>query len=633
MTLANFNSPQTDRFIGALCNTLVHSLWQGLILAAITGLIIVLTRWQSPARRYNLLIAALALFAVGVGLTFAMQFEPANALPGMATIVGDSTAQAGSIQINIAMPTKNVAETLFDYLNQHHNIIVMIWFMIICAKSIQLVVGLMGVRRLKHTKVHQVTQDWQERMQHLANSLAISQPVVLLESALAKVPMVIGALKPVILIPIGLLTALSTQEVEAILVHELAHIKRRDYLVNLLQSLMEIVFFFNPAVLWTSQLIKAERENCCDDLAMAQSGSKVNYIRALVSCQEYQAAVPAYAVAFAGDKNTLMNRVKRMVNNRNHSLNLFEKTVLAVCLVVSGVYLTAFTPIVNKVYIADTVSNVIQNIQHHTETGHTDSVTRQSTIQKEYGEQLGQVIGKAMADSKMGPKLSAIINKNMADAHLGENIARIIKRDMAAARPGEDVSDKIAKDIAALHLNEKINDKVAKDIANTRLNEHVADQVNNAIAASGVNERFADAQNALMNKNSNADSNKMNINLNAMNVRLSQMKVDPKVKLDSMKMHMAPLHINLDKMNIFPKTNADTSRKAKIKVERKFDLANALYDAHLIQDKNNYKVEINNKQMVINGVKQPESVHQTYLKYYMKSPNDNVNVNIVTKTN
>jgi bla regulator protein BlaR1 len=80
--------------------------------------------------------------------------------------------------------------------------------------------------------------------------------------------MVIGNLKPVILMPIGLLTALTTEEVEAILMHELAHIKRRDYLVNLLQSLMEIVFFFNPAVLWISQLIKAERENCCDDLAL-----------------------------------------------------------------------------------------------------------------------------------------------------------------------------------------------------------------------------------------------------------------------------------------------------------------------------------------------------------------------------
>jgi len=155
--------------------------------------------------------------------------------------------------------------------------------------------------------------------------------------------MVIGNLKPVILVPIGLLTALSAEEVEAILIHELAHIKRRDYLVNVLQSLMEIVFFFNPAVLWVSKLIKTERENCCDDLALAQNNNKVNYIRALVSCEEYQSSVPAYAMAFPGGRSTLLDRVKRLASNRNHSLNMFEKTMLAVCLVVLGLGVSAFT--------------------------------------------------------------------------------------------------------------------------------------------------------------------------------------------------------------------------------------------------------------------------------------------------
>jgi hypothetical protein len=150
------------------------------------------------------------------------------------------------------------------------------------------------------------------------------------------------------LVPIGLLAALSTAEVEAILVHELAHIRRRDYLVNMLQSLLEIIFFFNPAVLWISKMIKTERENCCDDLALAQDHNKANYIRALVSCEEYKSSVPAYAMAFPGGKNTLLHRVKRMANNRNHSLNLFEKTVLALCLVGAGLFMTAFSSLHHK---------------------------------------------------------------------------------------------------------------------------------------------------------------------------------------------------------------------------------------------------------------------------------------------
>ena len=171
--------------------------------------------------------------------------------------------------------------------------------------------------------------------------------------------MVIGHLKPVIIVPVGLLIALSAEEVEAILIHELAHIRRRDYLVNMLQSGMEIVFFFNPAVLWVSKLIKTERENCCDDLAVAQNNNKINYIRALVSCEEYQASVPAYAMGFPGEKNSLLSRVKRIVSNRNYSLNLFEKTILAVCLVLFGLGVSAFTA---REHIQKVVKSVVTTI-------------------------------------------------------------------------------------------------------------------------------------------------------------------------------------------------------------------------------------------------------------------------------
>jgi len=133
------------------------------------------------------------------------------------------------------------------------------------------------------------------------------------------------------------------EEIEAILIHELAHIRRRDYLVNLLQNLLEIVFFFNPAVLWLSALIKAERENCCDDIAVAQTSSKVNYIRALVSCQEYQLQAPAYAMALRSSKGNLKDRVKRILSNNNQSLNLIEKSLLAVCLVTAGLLTAAFS--------------------------------------------------------------------------------------------------------------------------------------------------------------------------------------------------------------------------------------------------------------------------------------------------
>src|SRR6202000_1232488 len=103
---------------------------------------------------------------------------------------------------------------------------------------------------LRKVKTFAPDKFWKERTMQLACLTGVKQAIDILESGLAKVPMVIGHLKPIILIPVGMLAAVSPDEIEAIIIHELAHIKRRDYLVNMLQSLMEIVFFFNPAVLW-----------------------------------------------------------------------------------------------------------------------------------------------------------------------------------------------------------------------------------------------------------------------------------------------------------------------------------------------------------------------------------------------
>ncbi len=170
-------------------------------------------------------------------------------------------------------------------------------------------------------------------MRELSQKLGISTEIAILQSSLAKTPMVVGHFKPLILIPLGLLNNLSTTQVEAILAHELAHVKRRDYLINMIQSFIEIVFFFNPAVWWLSNLIKEERENCCDDLALRCTNDKQEYIKALISCQEYNLTQPTHAMAITGRKNQLLGRVRRMVSNHRTTLNKMEKAILSITLI------------------------------------------------------------------------------------------------------------------------------------------------------------------------------------------------------------------------------------------------------------------------------------------------------------
>ncbi|MGZ3874095.1 MAG: M56 family metallopeptidase [Mucilaginibacter sp.] len=335
-----------DNLVKALCDTLIHSLWQGLLMAAVTGLIIIFTRTSAPARRYNLLIATMVLFAAGTVCTFIIELNQAQVplSPSASYYQVPAVNMQPVIKYHATVAQKNtVKDTLLGYFNRNASVIVLIWFMIVCARCLQLATGLQGIYYLRHKNIFKADRSWEDRVAELAENLGIKRMVTIAESGLAKVPMVIGHLKPLILIPVGLLTAMPAEEIEAVLVHELAHIRRSDYLVNLLQSLMEIVFFFNPAVLWISALIKTERENCCDDIAVAQSSSKVNYIKALVSCQEYNAGSPAYVMALKGNKKHLKDRVTRIISNSNHSLNRLEKSLLAICLVTAGLCTAAFT--------------------------------------------------------------------------------------------------------------------------------------------------------------------------------------------------------------------------------------------------------------------------------------------------
>ena len=103
---------------------------------------------------------------------------------------------------------------------------------------------------------------WQRRLREIHQRLRISRPVLMLESGLTEVPVVIGFFRPVILMPLGLLTGFPAEHVEAFLIHELAHIRRCDYLVNLAQSFVEGLLFYHPAVWWISAQVRAERENC-----------------------------------------------------------------------------------------------------------------------------------------------------------------------------------------------------------------------------------------------------------------------------------------------------------------------------------------------------------------------------------
>ncbi len=169
-----------------------------------------------------------------------------------------------------------------------------------------------AVHRLRTVGVGEVPESVRSILDRLVERMGIRQSIRLCQSTLVNSPAVVGCFRPMILLPIALLTGLSTWQVAAILAHELAHVARRDYLVNLLQTLVETLFFYHPAVWWLSRRIREERENCCDDLAVAVLGNRVGYCRAILAATEVRDFGTALAMGAQG--GALGARFRRLLD-------------------------------------------------------------------------------------------------------------------------------------------------------------------------------------------------------------------------------------------------------------------------------------------------------------------------------
>lgn len=327
-----------DTLLKAISWTLVHSVWQGFALALLAGLVILATKKSASVMRYHLLSVLFVVFLVVSGLTFYYE-------------LGQQQQQALS-QLNLPLFRPELSGTsntgiidygliASDFLNRYSHFIVMGWFFVFVFKVLQICNGFGQIYRIRNYKTYAPSEYWSARISELAQLIGLQKPVVLLESALVKIPSVSGFFKPIVLVPIGMLSGFPHDQVEAILLHELAHIRRKDYVINILQRLAETIFFFNPGLLWLSSLMRDERENCCDDIAVEVIGNKSGFVHALVSFGQYQLQQEQLVMGLGADKSHLFHRAKRIIHNNNKSLNAVEKTFLSVSLLLIAVIMIA----------------------------------------------------------------------------------------------------------------------------------------------------------------------------------------------------------------------------------------------------------------------------------------------------
>lgn len=282
----------------ALGWTLFHFLWEGIAIAAILAVVLLFVR--AAPLRYAAACLALGAMLVVCAATF-LRVLPQQPVRQPLPALRLATAPADSLPSEPAKPFR--AEDLLPWAAP-------VWLAGVLLLHLRTMAAWMSVRRLRRSAVP-APQTWQALVGDLAAGVRLSTPVVLLESALVDVPVVIGYLRPAILIPLGLLAGMPSDHLEAILLHELAHIRRRDYLVNLLQTVAENLLFYHPAVWWISGVIRAERENCCDDLVVAVRGDAHRYAVALTALESRRIAGEPALAATGGD---LMKRIHRLLD-------------------------------------------------------------------------------------------------------------------------------------------------------------------------------------------------------------------------------------------------------------------------------------------------------------------------------
>lgn len=323
----------------ALGHTVLYSLWQAFIVFICLRLILTCIPKASARIKYLLSSFAYSGIALWFFITLFLQLWSAQYQPVNQHLFSENVLQPmqfyqstepGSGLFSFALLNNYLPFISALYL------LGMIWF------AARLLLNYLQSNQLKTQVTAALEQHWQERILQLAQQLNIQKKVAAYISKYIEAPIMIGFLKPVILLPVAMVNHLSIQQFEAILLHELAHIRRNDYLFNLLQSVIDTVLFFNPFTWWITKYIRDEREKCCDEMVLELSDPH-HYARALLALEEplHQNTLVMTAI---NRKSQLFHRIKNIMEMKNNRINLRQKFIAVSVIATAIISVAWLTP-------------------------------------------------------------------------------------------------------------------------------------------------------------------------------------------------------------------------------------------------------------------------------------------------
>ncbi|MGB3589443.1 MAG: M56 family metallopeptidase [Tunicatimonas sp.] len=304
----------------ALGITILHSLWQGFLSLFLLALFLRFGKAKQPNTRFTVAFATLLIFLAAFGGTLCQQWidlaptpviTHSTEFPAETISVSSSSLAQTALKPTTVVESSSNWETGLTRLTQLAPWLAWLWVVGSFIFGLRLVNGLVQSQRLRY-RTQPIPANWQQRVKKLSQRLGINQAVSYASTNRSNTPLTLGWIKPIILIPTSLLTMMPADQLEAIFIHELAHIKRRDYLWNLIQSVAEIILFYHPAYWYISSVLERERELACDKLTINVTQRPRVYAQALLQVATQATQIPLQSVAASG-KRGLSDRIQQII--------------------------------------------------------------------------------------------------------------------------------------------------------------------------------------------------------------------------------------------------------------------------------------------------------------------------------
>ena len=611
----------------ALGWTLLHSIWQ---ISVIAFFLAVFLRFNNGSAKIRYNFAALCIIAIPALALFTFLYYIDKPFIISSSNYGNTSPILFSWNDSESSDFmfRSLSDKINYLINDYSPTLVMIWMIGILILMIRFTGGLYYTKKLKREGLIDVDNKVNDILENFRSSTQIKRSIKIFESFLVKVPVTLGYLKPFILLPAGTIAGLPASQLEAIIAHEVAHIKRYDYLQNIINSLIEITFFYHPAIWWITDKINEERENCCDDIAVSLTGDNRGLADALAGITQ-TINHSQYTLAMTGKQNRLLQRIKRLIgikeSNRNFSYSNYGFVLIAV--LAAGIVFSVNA----SVQIPDNLMKTSMSLAANDWFNPNENVMQQDTTKTR--KKSGSNAKKEKLQSETKGIETGENNKELSEEDRAKLEAEMKKLAVEMQKLEEQMKDlhkqlgskfhefKFDEDFGKFYndstvwrhfdfkfdynwdsLHYKINNDVQKELSDVKI--YIDKSIDEARGA----ELRAKARAYSDEKRAKADSYR------------NRIKADHEL-------------IIIEKERAKAEKERMKASRMKIKAESN-EIEKELKKDGLIKGEH-FSLIINNKEMILDGKKQPERVYKKYMKMITSDfdewdeNNENNNFNIV----